>query len=73
MESITLDMAEDIVLMVGKVIGIFKKGVFDVALLSHITDDEFNKMILFDLIIFAVEKQIVLITILLVVFRKMHH
>ena len=49
-------MAEDIVLLVGKVIGRLKKVVFDVALLSHATEDEFNKMILFDVKIFWKKK-----------------
>ena len=36
MDSITLDMTEKSVLLVGKVIGRVKKGVFDVSLLSRV-------------------------------------
>ena len=57
MKSITLDMTEYSVLLVGKVIGRVKKGVFGVALLSHVTDNKFNKMILFDVRGFIVEKE----------------
>ena len=57
MKSITLDMAEDSMLLYGKVIGRIKKGVFDIAPISYVTDDEFNEMILFDVRRFAVEKK----------------
>ena len=57
MKSITIDTEEDIVLLVGKVIGRFKKGVFGVPLLSYVTDDEFNQMSMFDVSRFAVEKE----------------
>ena len=57
MKSITLDMAEKSVLLVGKVIGRVKNGVFDVVLISHVTNNDFNKIILFDARRFAVEKE----------------
>ena len=63
MKSITLDMVLAIVLLVGKVIGRVKKGLYDIVLISHVNDDEFNKMILFDVRRFLVEKENYLITI----------
>ena len=60
MKSITLDTAEESVLLVGKGIGGVKKGLFDVDRLSHITDYEFNDMSLFDVRRFAVEEEIFL-------------
>ena len=63
MKSLTLDMGEDSMLLVGKGIGGFKKEVFDVSLLLHVTDNEFNDMILFDVRIFSVEKENFLSTI----------
>ena len=56
MKLITLDMELASVLLVGKVIVRFKKGVYDIALLSHVNDDEFNEMSLFDVRRFSVEK-----------------
>ena len=50
-------------LLFGKVIDMFKKRFFDVALISHVTDNEFNVMILFDVMIFADEKEHFLIKI----------
>ena len=50
-------------LLVGNIIFGVKKGVFDISLLSHVNDDEFNKMSLFDVRIFAVEKEAYLRTI----------
>ena len=50
-------MAEDSMLLAGKVIGRVKKGVFDVALISHVTENEFNEMSLFDARNFSVEKE----------------
>ena len=50
-------MAEDSMLLAGKVIGRVKKGVFDVALISHVTENEFNEMSLFDVRNFSVEKE----------------
>ena len=63
MKFITIDMELARVLLVGKVIGRVKKVVYDIALLSHVNDDESNKMSLFDVIIFAVEKETYLSTI----------
>ena len=63
MKLITLYMLEEIMLLVGKVIGRVKKGVFDIALLSHVNVDEFNETSLFDVRIFAVEKENYLSTI----------
>ena len=41
----------------------FKKRLFYVALISHVTDNEFNVMILFDVMIFADETENFLIKI----------
>ena len=60
---INLDMTLASMLLVGKVIGRVKKGVYDIALLSHVNDDEVNEMSLFDVRIFAVKKETYLITI----------
>ena len=57
MKLITLDMALSSVLLVGKVIGRVKKGVYDIALISHVHDDEFNEIILFDVRIFSFKKE----------------
>ena len=62
-KSITLDTEEDSVLLVGKVIGRVKKGVYDISLLSHVNDKDFNKISLFGAKIFAGEKETYLITI----------
>ena len=51
------------VLLVGKVIVRVKKGVYDIALLSHVNDKDFNKISLFGAKIFAGEKETYLITI----------
>ena len=56
MNSITLYMAEDSMLLVGKFIDRYKGEVFDVALISHVTGDEFNEMSLFDVRRYAVKK-----------------
>ena len=56
MKLITLDVALEIVLLVGKVIGRVKKRVYDIALLSHVNDENFNEMSLFDVRRFSVEK-----------------
>ena len=53
-------MSEESMLLVGKVIGRVKKGVFDISLLSHVNGDEFNDMSLFDVRRFSVEKEIYL-------------
>ena len=50
-------MAEESVLLVGKVIGIVKKGLFEISLLLHVKNDELNYMGLFDVMIFAVDKE----------------
>ena len=50
-------MAEESVLMVGKVIGRAKNGVFDIDLISHVNDYEFNKMRLFCVRRFAIEQE----------------
>ena len=63
MKLITLYIALAIVLLVGKVIGIVKKGVYDISLLSHVNEDEFNEMSLFDVMIFAVNKETYISTI----------
>ena len=63
MKLITIDMSEGSVLLVGKVIVRVKKGVFDVALISHVTENELNNMSLFDVRIFAFDKENVLIKI----------
>ena len=79
MKSLTLDMGEDSMLLVGKGIGGFKKEVFDVSLLSHVTDNEFNDMILFDVRIFSVEKEnflikyTIVVTLVLILSRKMNY
>ena len=57
MKLITLDMSLTSVLLVGKVIGRVKKGVYDIVMFSHVNDDEFNGMSLFDVRRFAVEKE----------------
>ena len=56
MKLITLEMTKESVLLVGKVIGRVKKGVYDIYLISHVNDYEFNKMILFDVRRFSVDK-----------------
>ena len=43
MKSTALDMAEESVLLVRKFICRVKNREFDVALISHVSDDEFNK------------------------------
>ena len=63
MNPTTLYMAEDSVLLVGKVIGRVKTEVFYVYLFSHVTDNEFNEMSLFDVRIFSVDKETFLWTI----------
>ena len=63
MKLITLDMALASVLVVGKVIGGLKKGVNDIALISHVYVNYFNKMILFDVTRFAVRQKTYLIKI----------
>ena len=60
---ITIDMELESVFVVGKVIGRVKEGVYDISLLSHVNTKEFNKMSLFDVRRFAVEKETYLITI----------
>ena len=56
-------MALASVLLVGKVIGRVKKVVYDISLLSHVNDDEFNNMSLSDVRIFSVKKETYLSTI----------
>ena len=51
------------VLLVGKVIGRVKKGVYDIALLLNVNDYEFNEMILIDVRRFSVYKETYLSTI----------
>ena len=63
MKSITLDTAEESVLLVVKGIGGVKNGLFDVERLSHTTDYEFNEMSLSDVRRFAVEEDFFLKTI----------
>ena len=63
MKLIPLEMELESVLLVGKVIGRVKKGVYYISLLSHVNVDDFNEMILFDVRIFAVEKKNYLSTI----------
>ena len=50
-------------LLFGKVIFKVKNGVFDISLLSHANEAYFNKMILYDVSIFSVEKETYLSTI----------
>ena len=59
MKMITIEMVLPSVLLVVKVIGIFKKGVYDISLLSHVNVYEFNKRSLFDVRRFAVEKKLI--------------
>ena len=79
MKLINIEMALAIKLLVGKVIRRVKKGVYYTALLSHVNDDEFKEMSLFDVRIFAVEKETclkkstILVTLFLIVFGNMHH
>ena len=56
-EVLKIDISEDSVLLVRKFISRVKKGVFYVSLISHVTNNEFNKTGLFDVNIFAVEKR----------------
>ena len=63
MKLISIDMELSSVLLVGKVIGGFKTGVCDIALISHVNNNEFNEMSLFDVSRFAFEKETYLITI----------
>ena len=63
MKLITLDMALASVLMVIKVIGRVKNREYDTYLLSNVNDDELNEMGMFDVGIFAVEKETYLSTI----------
>ena len=63
MKLITLDMALENVLLVVKFIGRVKNGFYDIALISHVNDYEFNQMILFDVRRFTVEKGNYIITI----------
>ena len=56
-------MSEEIMLLVGKVIGRVKRGVFDISLISHVNDDNFNEMSLSDTRRFEVDKETYLITI----------
>ena len=44
-------------LLVVKVIGRVKMGVYDISLISHVNDEYFNEMSLFDVRWFAVEKK----------------
>ena len=44
-------------LLVGKVIGRVKEGVHDIALISHVNGNDFNKRSLFDVRIFVVDKE----------------
>ena len=79
MKSITLDTAEESVLLVVKGIGGVKNGLFDVERLSHTTDYEFNEMSLSDVRRFAVEEDFfsrqstIVATLVLIVFSEMHH
>ena len=63
MKLITIYVALASVLLVGKFIGRVKNGVYGIALLSHVNDDEFNKTSLFYERRFAVEKETYLSTI----------
>ena len=56
-------MALESVLLVGKFTGRFKKGVYDIDLLSHANAKDFNEMSLFYMRIFAVDKETYLSTI----------
>eukprot|EP00957_Ditylum_brightwellii_P100826 7684864-Ditylum_brightwellii.AAC.1 len=58
MEEITLDMDEKSVLLIGKVLDRVKKGVFDVALLCNMGDNEVNEMSSYDVRRFSVNKKI---------------
>ena len=49
------------VLLVGKIIVRVKKGVYDIALLSHVNDNKFNNMSLFDVRRFSANKETYLI------------
>ena len=51
------------VLLVGKIIVRVKKGVYDIALLSHVNDNKFNNMSLFDVRRFSANKETYLIKI----------
>ena len=55
--------------MVGEFIGRVKKGVFDIALLSHFNENKFNGMIPFDVRIFAVAKE----TYIRKIYNSSHH
>eukprot|EP00957_Ditylum_brightwellii_P088379 6731588-Ditylum_brightwellii.AAC.1 len=50
-------MAEKSVLLIGKVLGRAKKGVFDIVLLCNMGDNKFNEMSSYDIRIFAVNKK----------------
>ena len=63
MKLLTLDMVLASVLLVVNIIGRVKNWVYDIDLISHVNDDEFNEMSLFDVSIFAVDKGTYLSTI----------
>ena len=60
MKLLTLDMVLASVLLVVNIIGRVKNWVYDIDLISHVNDDEFNEMSLFDVRRFSVEKEIYL-------------
>ena len=79
MNLITLEMSEESMLLVGKVIGRAKKGVFDISLLSHVNVDDFNERSLFNVERIEVEKETyripttILFTLVLIIFGTIHH
>ena len=54
MKLMTLDMVLESVLLVGKIIGRVKKGVYDIALISHVNYKELKYTRLFDVKVFSV-------------------
>ena len=63
MKLITLDIALSSVLLVIKLIGRVKKGVYYISLISHFNGDKFNVITLFDVKIFADKKETYISTI----------
>ena len=48
MSEITVDMAAKIVVLIGKVLGRVRRGVYDIALLCNTEDDQFMEMTVYD-------------------------
>ena len=66
MKLITLDKSLASVLLFGKFIVRVKKGVYDIALISYINENEFKEIILVDVSRFAVEKETYISTIYII-------